>query len=148
MAMGTKKLRDYTNEYQRKYEFLKKKENWDNLTPQEKRLVKSTQFTENKKEGLDVLTKMMEASEYQADWQLVEETPEYDLEGNEKKVVKRYVNRVTGKEYQEVTRGALGSVKIESMTGAAIKAKYKKWKDANLDDEDKNTYIQNSFRKI
>ena len=139
MAMGTKKLRDYTNEYQRKYEFLKKKENWDNLTPQEKRLVKSTQFTENKKEGLDVLTKMMEASEYQADWQLVEETPEYDLEGNEKKVVKRYVNRVTGKEYQEVTRGALGSVKIESMTGAAIKAKYKKWKDANLDDEDMYT---------
>ncbi len=133
-AMAARKPRDYTNEYQRKYEFLKQNENWDNLTPQEKMLVESTQTTENKKEGLDVLNKMMEASEYQADWQLVETIPTYDPDGNEKTVTKRYVNRVTGKEYKEVSRGALGSVKIESMTGAEIKAKFPKWEDMKFDD--------------
>tara|TARA_R110000824_G_scaffold89660_2_gene219640 strand:+ start:1 stop:1692 length:1692 start_codon:yes stop_codon:yes gene_type:complete len=133
-ARGSRKPRDYTNEYNRKYEFLTKKENWDDLTPQEKRLVQSTQSTEDKKEGLDVLTKMMEASEYQADWQLVETIPTYDLKGNEKTVTKKYINRVTGKEYKEVSRGALGTVKIQSMTGAELKAKFPKWKDMNFDE--------------
>ena len=132
-ARGKRKARDFTNEYQRKYEFLKQKGNWDNLTPQEKMLVESTQSTEDKKEGLDVLNKMMVASEYQTDWKLVETIPTYDLQGNEKTVTKKYINKVTGKEYKEVSRGSLGTVKIESMMGAEIKAKFPKWEKMKFD---------------
>jgi len=138
-AMGKKKARDYTNERQRTYDYLKTKDVFDKLSPQEKTLVELAIRKEDPKEGLDMLEKMTEASEYQADWQLVEETPKYDLEGNVKTTTKKYINKVTGEEYKEVSRGALGSVKIQSMTGAAIKEKYLKWKDANLDDEDMYT---------
>ncbi|SVC04404.1 uncharacterized protein METZ01_LOCUS257258, partial [marine metagenome] len=77
---------------------------------------------------------MLEKSEYHDNWKLVSTTPKYDLEGNEKTTTKLYRNLVTGKEYKEVTRGALGSVKLESMTGAELKAKYPKWKDMKFDD--------------
>ena len=133
-AMSSKKERDYTNEYQRKYEFLKSKDEWAKLTPQEKRLVESTQFTENKKEAVDTLQKMMDKSEYHSDWKLVDTIPKYDAEGNEKTVTKLYRNQVTGEEYKEVSRGALGTVKIQSMTGKEIKAKFPKWKHMKFDD--------------
>jgi len=133
-AMAARKPRDYSNEYQRKYDYLKTKSKWDTFTPNEQTLIESTQFSENKKEALDTLQKMLEKSEYHDNWKLVSTTPKYDLEGNEKTTTKLYRNLVTGKEYKEVTRGALGSVKLESMTGAELKAKYPKWKDMKFDD--------------
>jgi len=142
-AKGKKKARDYTNELQRTYDYLKTKDVYDSLSLQEQRLVELAIRKEEPKEGLDMLEKMLEKSEYRADWKLISDIPTYDLEGNVKKTTKLYKNLVTGKEYTEVSKGDRVPVRIESMLGSEIKAKYPKWKDAKLDDEDMYTIETN-----
>lgn len=137
-AIAARKPRDYTNERQRTYDLLKTPKEWEKLTPQEKRLVEYSILKEDPKEGLDVLTKMMEKSEYKDHWKLWDTKTTFG-KNNQKVVRKIYRNLATGEEYTEHDRGALGTVRIESMTGAAIKTKFLKWKDANLDDEDMYT---------
>ena len=124
-AMGKKKARDFTNEYERKFEFLTSPQEFQKLTPNEKRAIQMSSMTEDKKEALAELNKIIEQKKYVSDWRLMDD--------NQKTGTKVFRNMVTGEQYKEVSRG-IGKAKVESMSGLEIKAKFPKWKNLNFDD--------------